>query len=230
MNQVVDGLTHEGMVSPVQLSLFAEMVKGRAWTPATLRTVGARAGSRGRVPRGDLRRPGVAPGASAAPARRGEVLRLLLRDQGPEIRGHMRPYRELLEASGYVSRPEEFGDLMRILDAELRLITPTDPEGVAGDEWRVAGENAGHRDPPPATHHPPPTATSSRTITSCRRCANGWPPSRRRVGGGGRSCGSPSGPCSGIIDAKHGSSHRSRNGWRSPCTPGRRVGASANAP
>ena len=58
-----------------------------------------------------------------------EVLRLLLRDQGPEIRGHMRPYSELLEASGYGDQPDQFEDLMRILDTELRLITPTDPSG-----------------------------------------------------------------------------------------------------
>ena len=35
----------------------------------------------------------------------------------------------MLEASGYASRPRDFDDLIRILDAELRLITPTDPEG-----------------------------------------------------------------------------------------------------
>jgi hypothetical protein len=53
---------------------------------------------------------------------------------------HMRSYGELLHASGYGNRPKDFDDLIRILDGELRLITPTDLEGVAGDEWRVAGE------------------------------------------------------------------------------------------
>jgi formylglycine-generating enzyme required for sulfatase activity len=41
----------------------------------------------------------------------------------------MRPRRELLEASGYANRPGDFDDLIRILDPELRLITPTEPEG-----------------------------------------------------------------------------------------------------
>ena len=41
----------------------------------------------------------------------------------------MRSYAELLEASGYGSRPKDFDDLIRILDSEIRLITPTDPEG-----------------------------------------------------------------------------------------------------
>ena len=35
----------------------------------------------------------------------------------------------MLEASGYASRPQDFDDLIRILDSEIRLITPTDPEG-----------------------------------------------------------------------------------------------------
>jgi formylglycine-generating enzyme required for sulfatase activity len=38
-----------------------------------------------------------------------------------------------LEASGYANRPKDFDDLLRILDGELRLITPTDPEGVEGE-------------------------------------------------------------------------------------------------
>jgi serine/threonine protein kinase len=129
VNQAVDGLAHEGMVSPVQLSLFAEMVKGRTWIPATLRAVGGAQGV------------GVAfleetfAGLAAPPEHRRhqraarEVLQLLLRVQGPDIRGHTRPYRELLAASGYGGQPEDFEDLMRVLDTELRLITPTDPSG-----------------------------------------------------------------------------------------------------
>ena len=38
----------------------------------------------------------------------------------------------MLEASGYASRPPDYEDLLRILDGELRLITPTDPEGQEG--------------------------------------------------------------------------------------------------
>jgi hypothetical protein len=41
----------------------------------------------------------------------------------------MRSQEELLAASGYASRPKDFEDLRLILDSELRLITPTDPEG-----------------------------------------------------------------------------------------------------
>ncbi len=46
-----------------------------------------------------------------------------------QIRGRVASREELLAASGYQNRPGEFRELLEILDAELRLITPTDPEG-----------------------------------------------------------------------------------------------------
>jgi hypothetical protein len=47
--------------------------------------------------------------------------------------GHMRSYAELLEASGYRNRPKDFDGLIRMLDNEIRLITPTDSEGKETD-------------------------------------------------------------------------------------------------
>jgi serine/threonine protein kinase len=44
LDQAVRGLAQEGKVIPVRLSLFAEMVKGRSWTPATLKEVGGTEG------------------------------------------------------------------------------------------------------------------------------------------------------------------------------------------
>ena len=44
----------------------------------------------------------------------------------------------MLEASGYGSRPKDFDDLIRILDSEIRLITPTDPEGKEATAIPVA--------------------------------------------------------------------------------------------
>jgi formylglycine-generating enzyme required for sulfatase activity len=41
----------------------------------------------------------------------------------------MRSHGDLLAASGYAGRPRDFDHLLRILDSEIRLITPTDPEG-----------------------------------------------------------------------------------------------------
>ena len=44
LDQSVKGLTQEGKVVSVRLALFAEMVKGKPWTPATLRAVGGTQG------------------------------------------------------------------------------------------------------------------------------------------------------------------------------------------
>jgi formylglycine-generating enzyme required for sulfatase activity len=50
----------------------------------------------------------------------------------------MRSDAELLTASGYTDRRSAFEDLIRILDRELRLITPTDPEGRGEDDSRAS--------------------------------------------------------------------------------------------
>ncbi len=65
------------------------------------------------------------------------MLKSLLPDQGSEIKRQMRPREELLALSGYAAHPRDFEDVMRILDTELRLVTPTDPEGVESEERRV---------------------------------------------------------------------------------------------
>jgi formylglycine-generating enzyme required for sulfatase activity/tetratricopeptide (TPR) repeat protein len=105
------------------------MMKGKPWTPASLRAVGGTEGI------GVTFLEETFGAATAPPAHRYHqkaaraVLRALLPGSGPDMKGHMRPQQELLEKSGYGSRPADFEDLMRILDGELRLITPTDPEG-----------------------------------------------------------------------------------------------------
>jgi len=166
LKQAVSGLAQEGKVVSVRLALFAEMVKGKSWTPATLKEVGGTEGV------GVTFLEETLSAATAPPehryhqkAARG-VLQALLPESGTDIKGHMRSYAELLEASGYRNRPSEFDDLVRILDSEIRLITPTDPEGVAGDEWRVTRESegvvgggwrvVGEGSSPSATHHPSP--------------------------------------------------------------------------
>jgi hypothetical protein len=105
------------------------MVKSKPWTAATLQQVGGTQGigvnfleetfgSRDANPR---HRP-------HAVAARG-VLRSLLPELHTDIKGGMRSHADLLAASGYQDRPADFNDLLRILDGELRLITPTDPDG-----------------------------------------------------------------------------------------------------
>jgi serine/threonine protein kinase/formylglycine-generating enzyme required for sulfatase activity len=136
LNQAVAGLAQEGKVICVRLALFAEMMKGKAWTPATLREVGGTEGV-GATFLEETFSAATAPQEhryhqKAARA----VLESLLPESGTDIKGRMRPYAALLDASGYRSRPKDFDDLIRILDSEIRLITPTDPEGKEEGDTR----------------------------------------------------------------------------------------------
>jgi hypothetical protein len=94
------------------------------------------------------RRPSAArrlrPSIAGTRKRLGPSCRALLPGAGTEIKGHMRSRGELLAASGYTDPPEQFATLPRILDTELRLTTPTDPEGKLDE----AGESPRDLDSP----------------------------------------------------------------------------------
>ena len=145
LNQAVSGLAQEGKVICVRLALFAEMMKGKAWTPASLKAVGGTEGV------GVTFLEETFSAATAPPEHRYHQkaaradLRVLLPETGSDIKGHMRSYAELLEASGYGSRPKDFDDLLCILDNEIRLITPTDPEGKDANSDSVLQTKPGQK-------------------------------------------------------------------------------------
>jgi formylglycine-generating enzyme required for sulfatase activity len=142
IERAVSGLAQEGKVICVRLALFAEMMKGKAWTPATLKEVGGTKGV------GLTFLEETFSAATAPPEHRyhqnaaRSILNALLPEPGAKIKGHMRSRQELLDASGYASRPKDFDDVVRILDTELRLITPTDPEGVEPAAPEPPGQQA----------------------------------------------------------------------------------------
>jgi serine/threonine protein kinase/formylglycine-generating enzyme required for sulfatase activity len=132
LDQAVAGLAQDGKVISVRLALFAEMVKGKRWTPVTLAEVGGAEGI------GVTFLEETFSAATAPPAHRlhqkaaRAVLKTLLPEPGTDLKGHLRSRPALLQASGYGRQPREFEELIEILDTELRLITPTDPEGIPG--------------------------------------------------------------------------------------------------
>jgi hypothetical protein len=113
--------------------LFAEMVKGKPWTPATLREVGGTEGVGVAFLEYTFLGPACPPQHRLHRKAAQAVLKALIPESGTDLKGHMRSRQELLDASGYGTRLEDFGALLHILDGELRLITPTDPEGVEAD-------------------------------------------------------------------------------------------------
>jgi serine/threonine protein kinase/formylglycine-generating enzyme required for sulfatase activity len=130
LDQAVVALAEDNKVIPVRLALFAEMLKGKPWTPAIFRDVGGMEGL------GVTFLEESFASAHANPAHRlhqeaaRRVLRMLLPESSTDIKGAMRSREELLDASGYAQRLRDFDGLIHILDNELRLITPTEPAGL----------------------------------------------------------------------------------------------------
>jgi formylglycine-generating enzyme required for sulfatase activity len=144
LNQSVKDLAQEGKVISVRLALFAEMMKGKAWIPAALKAMGGMEGV------GVTFLEETFSASTAPPEHRYHhkaivrVLKSLLPEFGTEIKGNMRSYDDLLEASGYADRSQDFEVLLHILDGEIRLITPTDSED-AEDGERTALKQVGVR-------------------------------------------------------------------------------------
>ncbi len=130
----------DGRIIPVRLTLFAEMLRHRDWTAKTLRDLGGMEGI------GVTFLEETFSAQTAPPAHRVHqkaaraVLQALLPDSSSELKGRWRPVRLLQESAGYRNRPDDFAELIHILDDELRMVTPVDPSCVSseGDAPRAA--------------------------------------------------------------------------------------------
>ena len=161
LDQSIAGLAQDGKIISVRLALFAEMVKGKRWTVATLKEVGGTEGI-GLTFLEETFSASTAPPEHRLHQKASQaVLKSLLPESGTDIKGQMRSRQELLEVSGYANRPGDFDDLIHILDPELRLITPTEAEDK--DEGRRM------KDEPERMNG----TTSSHTITWSTPCGSG---------------------------------------------------------
>ena len=138
LDEAVDGLAQDGRVVPVRLALFAEMIKGRPWTPVTLREVGGMNGVGVRFLEDTFSSARSQPNHRYHQRAAQTVLKALLPETNADIKGRMRSVEDLRALSGYADRPADFNDLVRMLDSELRLITPVDPEGPVSADLSVA--------------------------------------------------------------------------------------------
>ncbi len=131
LNQAAEGLAENGKVICVRLAIFAEMMKSKPWTPKALKEIG------GTVGVGVTFLEEAFMASTAPPSHRMHqqavraVLKALLPERGSRIKGRMMSYDELLAASGYQNRTADFDAVLRILDSEVRLITPSDSEEEA---------------------------------------------------------------------------------------------------
>ncbi len=134
LQQAIDGLDDQGKVICVRLAVFAEMMKGKAWTEASLREVGGPEGVGVNFLEETFSVKAAPPANRLHEKAARAVLKALLPDRGTDIKGQMKSYADLLAASGYGERRADFDSLLEILDTQLRLITPTDPDEVAADD------------------------------------------------------------------------------------------------
>ena len=116
------------------LALFAEMVKGKPWTPATLREVGGMDGVGVRFLEETFSSTRSNPEHRYHQKAAQLVLKSLLPETNSDIKGRMRSSQELRQVCGYDDRPGDFDHLIRILDGDLRLITPVDLESSPDEE------------------------------------------------------------------------------------------------
>ena len=106
------------------------MMKGRPWTPETLSEVGGAVGIGETFLEETFNSRSARPEHRSQQERAKSVFRALLPGSGTDIKGHMLSQEELQTAAGLIGRPKETEDLLAIIDGELRLITPTDTEGL----------------------------------------------------------------------------------------------------
>jgi eukaryotic-like serine/threonine-protein kinase len=134
LDQAVGELAQSGRVVPVRLALFAEMIKGRPWRPASLRDVGGTEGLGVRFLEETFSSERSNPQHHYHRKAAEAVLKSLLPETNADLKGRMRSIDELRSASGYAERADEFADLLRILDRDTRLITPVDLESSLEDQ------------------------------------------------------------------------------------------------
>ncbi len=127
--QAVDELAEDEKVISVRLSLFADMMKMRPWTVESLRGMGGVSGVGVTFLEETFSLKSAPPSHRVHEAAIRQVLKTLLPEAGTDIKGGMRSLEMLRDASDYKADTRRFDEVMRILDSELRIVTPTDPDG-----------------------------------------------------------------------------------------------------
>ena len=124
IHQAIGELLQEGVVIPVRLAMFAEMMKNRPWSSDSLRDVGGTTGLGARFLEETFLAPSARPEHRSQAEAAQKVLQCLLPAAGTDIKGGARSANELRAVAGLDHDVLRFQELLRILDNELKLITP----------------------------------------------------------------------------------------------------------
>jgi hypothetical protein len=123
LNNAVDGATQDGSVIPVRLAILTEGLKGVDWTGSKLAEVGGTHGATLLFLKSMFNLEYSDPRYKLHKIAAQRVLDELLPKAPTEVESEKRSLGSLFEVSRYQSR-KKFLDLIRILDEELKLITP----------------------------------------------------------------------------------------------------------
>jgi serine/threonine protein kinase/formylglycine-generating enzyme required for sulfatase activity len=133
VKQAVAELSENNKIVCVRLALFAQMMKDKEWKTQALKRVGGMNGLGVIFLEESLGSSADMPEHRCHGQAARALLQSLIPDWGTDIKCHPRAYHSLMEAAGYLDRPKDFEDLIRILDSELRLITPVSAESLSGN-------------------------------------------------------------------------------------------------
>ena len=135
IDRSINELAEDDKVISVRLSLFADMLKLRPWTVASLEGMGGVSGVGVTFLEETFNAKTAPPAHRVHEAAIRKILKTLLPEAGSDIKGGMRSVRALRKAAGYANDSgnstdsRQFDEVIRILDTELRIVTPTDPDG-----------------------------------------------------------------------------------------------------
>lgn len=139
LDRATSDLSQDGMVIPVRLSLFADLMKGRPWTPASLESVGGTEGVGVKFLHETFTARTAVPEHRAVEKPARALLQALLPEHGTDIKGQMRSRSQLAMACGLPEQSKEFAHILELLDHDLHAITPTEAAPKEEGEQRQAG-------------------------------------------------------------------------------------------
>lgn len=139
IERAVAGLANQNRneVICLRLSLFAFMMRTRAWNMETWNDVGGVKGLGVKFLEDTIGRSSEARFAKYRDGAK-EVLRFLLPDRGSDDVRRQLSASELRKQIGYDDKPVEFLELLKVLHKELRIITLSDGESSADMESSIA--------------------------------------------------------------------------------------------
>jgi len=138
LEQAIDGLSPEGLVVPIQISLLADLLKGRDWTRLTLREIGGIKGVGLRFLQDNFEGNGALPAHRVLAKSCRTVLGALLPQVGDKtkrITSH-----HALSSLPEIADPATLDRVLQVLDGDLHLISSADAS-VAPHESDDGGQS-----------------------------------------------------------------------------------------